>query len=80
MPGAGDGIEPALPAWKAGILPLNYTRRINACYCITRVGTCQAFFDIFQRHCSIAFAGRRKNFLVVGQLNVQFLHRIHHPV
>ena len=24
------GIEPARPAWKAGILPLNYTRRINA--------------------------------------------------
>jgi hypothetical protein len=23
------GIEPTLPAWKAGVLPLNYTRIIN---------------------------------------------------
>jgi hypothetical protein len=22
-----DGIEPTTPAWKAGVLPLNYTRR-----------------------------------------------------
>ena len=25
------GIEPTRPAWKAGILPLNYTRMFNAC-------------------------------------------------
>ena len=24
------GIEPTRPAWKAGILPLNYTRKFNA--------------------------------------------------
>ena len=23
------GIEPTYPAWKAGVLPLNYTRKIN---------------------------------------------------
>ncbi len=26
------GIEPTQPAWKAGILPLNYTRRRHAIY------------------------------------------------
>ncbi len=25
------GIEPTRPAWKAGILPLNYTRRFGTC-------------------------------------------------
>ena len=24
---AGDGNRPTYPAWKAGVLPLNYTRR-----------------------------------------------------
>ena len=28
------GIEPTRPAWKAGILPLNYTRKLNLfCFC-----------------------------------------------
>ena len=27
------GIEPTYPAWKAGVLPLNYTRKVNEnCY------------------------------------------------
>ncbi len=24
-----DGIEPTTPAWKAGVLPLNYTRKVR---------------------------------------------------
>jgi hypothetical protein len=27
------GIEPPRPAWKAGVLPLNYTRTITICIC-----------------------------------------------
>ena len=26
------GIEPTYPAWKAGVLPLNYTREQKICY------------------------------------------------
>ena len=25
------GIEPSYPAWKAGVLPLNYTRKLKEC-------------------------------------------------
>ena len=25
------GIEPSYPAWKAGVLPLNYTRKLRYC-------------------------------------------------
>ena len=25
------GIEPSYPAWKAGVLPLNYTRKLEHC-------------------------------------------------
>ena len=34
---SGDGIEPTYPAWKAGVLPLNYTRRV---YRGDRIRTC----------------------------------------
>ena len=27
------GIEPALPAWEAGVLPLNYTRKVLSITC-----------------------------------------------
>ena len=44
------GIEPTRPAWKAGILPLNYTRR-SPCikpldYYTTIVGGCQVVLEI----------------------------------
>ncbi len=29
------GIEPTQPAWKAGILPLNYTRNFRTLYILT---------------------------------------------
>ena len=29
------GIEPTYPAWKAGVLPLNYTRIVNCCVGVT---------------------------------------------
>ena len=49
------GIEPTRPAWKAGILPLNYTRnsfisRINALvYNNTFQNECQRFFSYFSK-------------------------------
>ncbi len=43
------GIEPTRPAWKAGILPLNYTRKIltldDEIYSITTNIICQEFFQ-----------------------------------
>ena len=34
-----DGIEPTNPAWKAGVLPLNYTCKTNNSYeLLLRVG------------------------------------------
>ena len=42
------GIEPTRPAWKAGILPLNYTRRPlsrTAAYYSIKADTCQEFFS-----------------------------------
>ena len=30
------GIEPTYPAWKAGVLPLNYTRRLFNCCCLVK--------------------------------------------
>ena len=56
------GIEPTYPAWKAGVLPLNYTRilpdqaflvvfqayrSINDIYYTTTRAFCQALFYIF---------------------------------
>ena len=42
------GIEPTRPAWKAGILPLNYTRKDVRShvleYYITHIPFCQYFF------------------------------------
>ena len=49
------GIEPTYPAWKAGVLPLNYTRifhiyfvyRFNVNYLTTAFFICQLFFSFF---------------------------------
>ena len=49
------GIEPTYPAWKAGVLPLNYTRifhiyfvyRFNVDYLTTAFSICQLFFYFF---------------------------------
>jgi hypothetical protein len=30
------GIEPTYPAWKAGVLPLNYTRMYGCCLILNR--------------------------------------------
>ena len=41
------GIEPTYPAWKAGVLPLNYTRTAKAFQPendTTRADRCQSFF------------------------------------
>ena len=32
------GIEPTLSAWKAEVLPLNYTRLLTTSYCISTGG------------------------------------------
>ena len=47
------GIEPSYPAWKAGVLPLNYTRKLGN-FIIPR-GACQVLFP------------RRRVFLAVEQ-------------
>ena len=41
------GIEPARPAWKAGILPLNYTRRCNGHYYSQTGANCQGILKNF---------------------------------
>ena len=43
------GIEPTQPAWKAGVLPLNYTRTVSlntssVAYNTTGFTGCQVFF------------------------------------
>ena len=38
------GIEPTYPAWKAGVLPLNYTRNSQRIYNTTFVKICQEIF------------------------------------
>ena len=38
------GIEPTYPAWKAGVLPLNYTRNSQRIYNTTFVKICQQIF------------------------------------
>ncbi len=40
------GIEPTQPAWKAGVLPLNYTR-ISLNHDTTPRPPCQVFFQPF---------------------------------
>ena len=49
------GIEPTYPAWKAGVLPLNYTRRFvlffvsleDVIYNTSNCFNCQHFFEKF---------------------------------
>ncbi len=41
------GIEPTLPAWKAGILPLNYTRKLNNWYSTHNKEKVNRFFENF---------------------------------
>ena len=38
------GIEPTYPAWKAGVLPLNYTRTA-CCLCISVASTNISIYD-----------------------------------
>lgn len=43
------GIEPTWPAWKAGVLPLNYTRMLLRCFKVLFIiayesASCQVFF------------------------------------
>ena len=38
------GIEPTYPAWKAGVLPLNYTRTA-CCLCISVASTKISIYD-----------------------------------
>ena len=46
------GIEPTRPAWKAGILPLNYTRRCNGHYYSQTGANCQGILkNFFLFHC-----------------------------
>ena len=53
------GIEPTRPAWKAGILPLNYTRDSMLYYYTILLRICQGvfynffiFYQILSRACS----------------------------
>ena len=41
------GIEPTRPAWKAGILPLNYTRVQVLDYFSTKGVLCQHIFSVY---------------------------------
>ena len=41
------GIEPSYPAWKAGVLPLNYTRKLTENS--TFFAACQVVFADFPR-------------------------------
>ena len=41
------GIEPTYPAWKAGVLPLNYTRVKDKNYYNTLFEKCKRKFDFF---------------------------------
>ena len=42
------GIEPTQPAWKAGILPLNYTRTCQRLYILPKFKKkVKCFFDFF---------------------------------
>ena len=43
------GIEPSYPAWKAGVLPLNYTRKLKKDS--MKLRNCQDFFKIFMQLC-----------------------------
>ena len=47
------GIGPTRPAWKAGILPLNYTR-ISSYF--TAVSTTLVYNSIIKKNCQIFFA------------------------
>ena len=38
------GIEPSQPAWKAGALPLSYTRILKPLYIIKSECVCQQFY------------------------------------
>ena len=42
------GIEPTYPAWKAGVLPLNYTRMYIFCFVILSTGDILShlYFDV----------------------------------
>ena len=39
------GIEPTYPAWKAGVLPLNYTRMSLKRYCLQHFDCCIRWFE-----------------------------------
>ena len=58
------GIEPTRPAWKAGILPLNYTRISTLYYYITFSPVCQALFRNFFKNFEV-----RWNIELVGSTN-----------
>ena len=39
------GIEPTYPAWKAGVLPMNYTRKCDLVNYSKRIRLCQYVFN-----------------------------------
>ena len=55
------GIEPTRPAWKAGILPLNYTRTLiyNALYSNKLNLPCQEFFEFLSFDVPIRKTGEK---------------------
>ena len=69
------GIEPTRPAWKAGILPLNYTR-ISSHF--TAVSTTLVYNSTIKLNCQIIFATFfKKNTKIFNYfLSERFFHKI----
>ena len=52
------GIEPTYPAWKAGVLPMNYTRSCDLVNYSKRIWVCQYLFDlIFKKILPLEYMG-----------------------
>ncbi len=69
------GIEPTRPAWKAGILPLNYTRNKLLLYYSTTFLFCQGVFQKFLKKFFIPKSEKkRQKFLIFADC---FLHIFH---
>ena len=69
------GIEPTYPAWKAGVLPLNYTRNASTHYSVT-MRYCQVFYksSFTQRSSSfISIVGSKRATTSPSRLTTNFV-------
>ena len=70
------GIEPAYPAWKAGVLPLNYTRRWLAlifflCLVDCRASLTKRILQESRRKVNPFFKKIEKNFKILKKVKIQ---------